>query len=92
MSTIAHADAAPSPLGKGVLEIIGCQMIWGFMPIYWKLLSGVSALLVLDARMIFSGVLMLALAAFVKRMRAGATSCAIHAPSAPSSHQGASSR
>lgn len=46
-------------------------MIWGFMPIYWKLLSGVSALLVLDARMIFSGVLMLALAAFVKRMRAG---------------------
>ena len=71
MSTIAHADATPSPLGKGVLVIIGCQMIWGFMPIYWKLLSGVSALLVLDARMIFSGVLMLALAAFVKRMRAG---------------------
>lgn len=46
-------------------------MIWGFMPIYWKLLSGVSALLVLDARMIFSGLLMLALAAFAKRMRIG---------------------
>ena len=46
-------------------------MIWGFMPIYWKLLSGVSALLVLDARMIFSGILMLMLALFVKRMRIG---------------------
>ncbi len=46
--------------------------MWGFMPIYWKLLSGVSALAVLDARMIFSGVLMLLLCLVVKRMRFGA--------------------
>lgn len=53
------------------MEAIGCQVIWGLMPIYWKMLSGTSALKVLEARMVWSCALMLLLCVFIKRVRFG---------------------
>lgn len=53
----------------GLLEGIGCHLLWGVMPIYWKLLSAVPAIEVLSWRMVWSCVFVVALCAFVKRTR-----------------------
>lgn len=54
---------------KGLAEAVSCQVLWGVMPVYWKLLSGVSALAVLTSRMIWACVFVVALCALVKRVR-----------------------
>lgn len=56
---------------RGVIEALGCQALWGVMPIYWKLVSSCSALVVLANRMVWSCVFMLLLAALFKRVRFG---------------------
>ncbi len=56
---------------RGVIEALGCQALWGVMPIYWKLISSCSALLVLANRMVWSCAFMLLLAALFKRVRFG---------------------
>ena len=53
----------------GFLEALGCQVMWGFMCLYWRLLSGESALLVLTCRMVWSCVFIVLLCSFVKRTR-----------------------
>lgn len=55
----------------GFLEGFFCQVIWGLMPLYWRLLSGESALLVLACRMAWSAVFIVLLSAFIKRARFG---------------------
>ena len=51
----------------GFFEALGCQVMWGFMSLYWRLLSGESALLVLTCRMIWSCVFIVLLCSFVKK-------------------------
>ena len=34
----------------GFMQGIGCHLVWGIMPIYWKLLSAIPALEVLSWR------------------------------------------
>lgn len=53
----------------GFLEALGCQVMWGFMCLYWRLLSGESALLVLTCRMVWSCVFIVLLCSFVKRTK-----------------------
>ncbi|MFR4802100.1 MAG: hypothetical protein ACLT98_01375 [Eggerthellaceae bacterium] len=67
----------------GFFEALGCQVMWGFMCLYWRLLSGESALLVLTCRMVWSCVFIVR--AVVKRTKFY-TSCAT-APCARSSHR-----
>ena len=67
-SSPSDADGARS--GRiGFLEGIGCHVVWGLMPVYWKLLSAVPALEVLSWRMVWSCVFVVLLCAFVKRTR-----------------------
>ena len=64
----SDADGARS--GRiGFLEGIGCHVVWGLMPVYWKLLSAVPALEVLSWRMVWSCVFVVLLCVFVKRTR-----------------------
>ncbi len=53
----------------GFLEALFCHIIWGLMPIYWKLLSGIPAFQVLAWRMVWAAVFILALCVLVKRVR-----------------------
>ncbi len=53
----------------GFMQGIGCHLVWGIMPIYWKLLSAIPALEVLSWRMVWSCVFVVLLCAFVKRTR-----------------------
>ncbi len=64
----AEAGAARTDRA-GFLECLGCYLLWGFMPLYWKLLSAVPALEVLAWRMVWSCAFVLVLCAFVKRTR-----------------------
>lgn len=38
----------------GFLQGLGCYLLWGVMPVYWKLLSAVPAFEVLAWRMVWS--------------------------------------
>lgn len=53
----------------GFLQGLGCYLLWGVMPVYWKLLSAVPALEVLAWRMVWSCVAVVALCVVVKRTR-----------------------
>lgn len=53
----------------GFLEALFCHVIWGLMPIYWKLVSGVPAFQVLAWRMVWAAVFILALCVLVKRVK-----------------------
>ena len=44
-------------MNKGYLYGVGAYLIWGFLPIYWKLLSGVPAIESLSSRIVWSLVL-----------------------------------
>ncbi len=39
---------------KNVLCVMGCFILWGILPVYWKLLSGLNSFLVLSNRMVWS--------------------------------------
>ncbi|WP_162611010.1 EamA family transporter RarD [Gordonibacter sp. An230] len=62
-------DADARSARVGLLEGVGCHVVWGLMPVYWKLLSAVPALEVLSWRMVWSCVFVVLLCAFVKRTR-----------------------
>lgn len=46
---------------SGAVQAIICYIVWGSMPLYWKLISSVPALQVLSWRMVFSGIFLVAL-------------------------------
>ena len=53
----------------GFLEGLGCYLLWGVMPLYWKLLSAVPALEVLAWRMVWSCAFVLVLCVLVRRTK-----------------------
>lgn len=67
MSKVSQSMAISSRIGFA--EAIGCQIMWGLMPVFWRLLSGESALLVLASRMAWSAVFILLLCSVVRRVR-----------------------
>jgi len=48
-------QTSKNSLAIGVL----CYSVWGVLPIYWNLLSGVNSLLILCGRIVFSFVFMI---------------------------------
>jgi chloramphenicol-sensitive protein RarD len=52
----------------GILSAIGAYTIWGFLPIYWKLLQQVPALEILSHRLIWSLFFLIALLVFTNRV------------------------
>lgn len=42
---------------KGPLYVLTCYVIWGLLPIFWKLLAQVDSLYVLASRIVWSMVL-----------------------------------
>lgn len=63
------ADGALKSQRVGLAQAIGCYLVWGVMPVYWKLLSAVPALEVLAWRMVWSCVFVALLCVLVKRTR-----------------------
>lgn len=55
--------------GLGVLAALGAYIIWGFLPLYWKLLSHVSAGEVLAHRVIWSFLLMVLILLILGKFR-----------------------
>ena len=53
----------------GFLQGLGCYLLWGVMPVYWKLLSAIPAFEVLAWRMVWSCAAVVALCVLVKRTR-----------------------
>ncbi len=51
----------------GISSIVGAYILWGILPIYWKLLDGVPALEILAHRVIWSFVFVLIIVALLKR-------------------------
>ncbi len=41
-------------MNKGILYAVGCYLMWGFFPVYWKLLHGVPALEIVAHRLAWS--------------------------------------
>ena len=52
---------------KGPLCVLACYVIWGMLPIYWRLFSAVNSLYILAARIVWSLVLMSAVLLIGKR-------------------------
>ena len=57
-------------MNRSTLQVLGCYILWGLLPVFWKLLSGVNSAYVLAQRIVFSCVFCLAVL-LVKR-RGGA--------------------
>jgi len=47
-------------MNKGILYGIGAYILWGFFPIYWKLLHNISALQLIGHRIVWSFILLIA--------------------------------
>ena len=63
-------SAVPAQTDRtGFLQGLFCYLIWGFMSLYWNLLSAVPALEVLSWRMAWSAVFVILLCVAVKRTR-----------------------
>lgn len=56
-------------LPHGLAQAIFCYLLWGVLPLYWKLLSSVSALEVLGWRMVFSALILVAMCTLVLHVR-----------------------
>lgn len=56
-------------MNKGILYGLGAYAMWGFFPIYWKLLHHVPALQLLGHRILWSFILLVLLLAAVRLMR-----------------------
>jgi chloramphenicol-sensitive protein RarD len=48
-----------SPAGHGVVYAVGAYLLWGVLPVYWKLLQSVPASLILAHRLLWSFLLLL---------------------------------
>ncbi len=53
-------------MNKSSLDVLGCYILWGLLPVFWKLLSGVNSVYVLAQRIVFSFLFCLA-AALIKK-------------------------
>lgn len=53
---------------NGIVQAIICYLVWGSMPLYWKLISSVPALEVLSWRMVFSGIFLIVLCVWGRRV------------------------
>lgn len=60
---------------KGVLYGLGAYLLWGFLPIYWKLLESASAEVVLAHRIIWSFVFMILFITITKRLKSFIKEC-----------------
>lgn len=50
-----YADVTdPALMNKSTANVLGCYVLWGLLPIFWKLLSGVNSAYVLAQRVVFS--------------------------------------
>jgi len=54
-------------MNKGTLYALGSYALWGFLPIYWKLLKGVPPLEILSHRMVWGLLVLLGLLAYKQR-------------------------
>jgi len=54
---------------KGLMIGILCYVLWGVLPAFWNLLSGVNPLLILCARVVFAFIFMMCLLAVTGKMR-----------------------
>lgn len=41
-------------MNKETVNVIGCYILWGLLPVFWKLLAGVNSVYVLAQRIVFS--------------------------------------
>lgn len=41
-------------MNKATINVLGCYILWGLLPVFWKLLSGVNSAYVLAQRIVFS--------------------------------------
>lgn len=53
----------------GLAESLGCELMWGLMPMFWRLLAGLSALFVLSGRLIWAGVFSVLMCVVVRRTK-----------------------
>ena len=54
-------------MNRSTLQVLGCYVLWGLLPVFWKLLSGVNSAYVLAQRIVFSCVFCLAVLLVKKR-------------------------
>ena len=52
----------------GLAEAVGCQLIWGIMAIYWKLVSTQPTVYCLAYRMVWASVFIILLGVFIKKV------------------------
>jgi chloramphenicol-sensitive protein RarD len=55
--------------GKGVLYALAAYVLWGILPVYWKLLSSINSFQILGFRILFSLIFTAVLLAFQKNTR-----------------------
>lgn len=55
-------------MSKGFVYALLAYLAWGFLPLYWKALSGIPAMEILGHRVVWSAVFLLALLAAAKRL------------------------
>lgn len=66
---VAEGESEQRTDRTGFLQGLGCYLLWGVMPVYWKLLSAIPAFEVLAWRMVWSCAAVIALCVLVKRTR-----------------------
>lgn len=54
-------------MNRSTLQVLGCYILWGLLPVFWKLLAGVNSAYVLAQRIVFSCVFCAAVILFRKR-------------------------
>lgn len=54
-------------MNRSTLQVLGCYILWGLLPVFWKLLAGVNSAYVLAQRIIFSCVFCAAVILLRKR-------------------------
>lgn len=63
------SDKGESRMRRGLMESLGCELIWGIMPLFWRLLAALPALLVLAGRMVWAGIFAAVICRVVRRIR-----------------------
>ena len=56
-------------MNRSTLQVLGCYILWGLLPVFWKLLAGVNSAYVLAQRIVFSCVFCLAVIRLKKNGR-----------------------
>ena len=56
-------------MNRSTLQVLGCYILWGLLPVFWKLLAGVNSAYVLAQRIVFSCVFCLAVILLKKNGR-----------------------